>query len=582
MSALEFAPLFCVWFVLRFQSFHRCAARVLASQVHASAGADRGGHARFLCATGAVAVLSGTGLAAALLGRAFSTAPLPDELVTGSLSLAGEGVLSGHLPLLLGSSVLGSLALALLVSRTGRLRLARRLALAAALVGAPLGAWLAGAPWSNAAALLAAGGVGWAARRFATPAAPRENRSVLPATASDDLVTRHDRDGRAVFVSDAAERVLGCQPSRLLGAGLFERVHIHDRVSFRRAIDEAATRGSTATCKFRLIDAEGSGTRWLELTALPDGEAEQAVCIVRDASAVRRQEEAQDEARRAAEELSAAKSRFIAVASHELRTPLNAIIGFADLLRTLDRVDEPLPHAKRMEYAELIHGAGAHLLELVGDLLDMSRIEAGRYEISIEPVDVAGTVEACVSMLAPVASERGVTVRNVADRHLPSLEADARAFRQVVINLVSNAMKFAPAGSLVTVGAVRRGDMIALTVSDRGEGMCADDVARLGRPFTQVGTSADPKRRAHEGVGLGLSIVRGLVELHGGTLNFRSVPAPAPAHGTDVTVALPIRHCPSRKTDERVVAFENPTRTCGSRSAEGPQIRSTEYGRVSA
>ena len=397
-----------------------------------------------------------------------------------------------------------------------------------------------------------------------------------PLPHDDELLTHHDANGRTLFASTNALALTGHDAEDLCGDGLFSLIHVQDRVAFRTAVEDAKTARSTARCSVRLM---GSDTIRLDMRLRAGTGSEPAVVATsRDTSVGQREADALELARREADELSRAKSRFIAVASHELRTPLNAIIGFSDLLRSLDREGAELPLARRGEYAGLIHGAGEHLLAIVNDLLDMSRIEAGRYELCLDDVDFGATVSRCVAMLAPIAAERDVTIADVTDRNLPSIEADPRACRQLVINLLSNAIKFAPEGSTVTVSAARRADTVVLGVADRGEGMSDADIERLGQPFTQVGTSKEGHDRAAEGTGLGLSIVKGLVELHGGSFQVRSIRAPRAGHGTDATITLPLRCAPPI---DRPRVVELPTRQAPERT-EGPHNRSNEYGRVSA
>ena len=407
------------------------------------------------------------------------------------------------------------------------------------------------------------------------------------AAHSGDLITCHAANGDTTFASAAAEAVLGCAPAKLHGAGLFGRVHVHDRVLFRKALADAASLGRETECEFRV--ATGHGHICLEMRCRPVTDADGVVCDVvatsRDVSAAREREAAVEAERAALADASEAKSRFLAVVSHELRTPLNAIIGFSDLLRQVD--DGTMPTTKRREYVDLIHDSGTHLLKLVGDLLDMSKIDAGRYDLVVEPFDAAEAFRSSAAMLRPVADARGIEIVAEA-RSLPPLEADARAFRQVVINLVTNAVKFSHDGAHVRATLARRGGSLALTVSDTGPGIAAADVARLGQPFTQACAGTD---RAHEGAGLGLSIVKGLVELHGGTLAIAS----EVGRGTDVTVTLPLApHRPAVPARPEIIALEahraaraEPEQASAPHGAAGAETKpstvwSEEHGRVSA
>ena len=224
------------------------------------------------------------------------------------------------------------------------------------------------------------------------------------------------------------------------------------------------------------------------------------------------------------------KSEFLAAVSHELRTPLNAIIGFSDVMK--QRLFGPLP-ARYAEYGDLIHESGAHLLELIGDVLDMSKIEADRYALTPEEFDARDVVQICAKMLRLKAEEAGLALYSeVGDAPL-EVEADRKAVRQILLNLLSNAVKFTPAGGAVVVMARAQGADLVLAVGDSGVGIAADELDLIGRPYAQ---SSSGKAAGERGTGLGLSLVRALAELHGGTMTVQS----APGEGTTVTVRLPV------------------------------------------
>ncbi|MBL8834609.1 MAG: histidine kinase [Alphaproteobacteria bacterium] len=232
----------------------------------------------------------------------------------------------------------------------------------------------------------------------------------------------------------------------------------------------------------------------------------------------------------AAAESSRAKSAFLANMSHELRTPLNAIIGFSELIKLTAPGRAP---ARLIEYAGDIHASGQHLLSLVNDLLDMAKIEAGRFEIEDGVVDLACVVDMVVRMTSPAAALARLALDVRVDRDLPLLRGDERAIRQILLNLVSNAVKFTPAdGRVVVFGESRRGAVV-FGVADTGVGMSEDEVAIALTPFGQVSGALN---RRHQGTGLGLPLARSIAELHGGTLDVAS----APGRGTTVTVRLPV------------------------------------------
>lgn len=224
------------------------------------------------------------------------------------------------------------------------------------------------------------------------------------------------------------------------------------------------------------------------------------------------------------------KSEFLAAVSHELRTPLNAIIGFSDVMK--QRLFGPLP-ARYAEYGDLIHESGAHLLELIGDVLDMSKIEADRYELAPEPFDARDVVQICAKMLRLKADEAGVALYSEVGDAALDVNADRKALRQILLNLLSNAVKFTPQGGAVVVMARAQGRDLVLAVGDSGVGIAADELELIGKPYAQ---SASGKRASERGTGLGLSLVRALAELHGGIMSVQS----APGEGTTVTVRLPV------------------------------------------
>ncbi|MAK83808.1 HAMP domain-containing sensor histidine kinase [Phenylobacterium sp.] len=272
---------------------------------------------------------------------------------------------------------------------------------------------------------------------------------------------------------------------------------------------------------------------WLEVR-LRRGRSARMVAILADGRARRDQEAELEAARGEAEAQNTGKSRFLANMSHELRTPLNAIMGFSDIMRS--RLFGPLPD-RYGEYAELIHESGRHLLDLINDVLDMSKIEAERFELSREEFDGREAVNAVLRLMRGQADRAGVQLRGVLPREPLEIDADRRALKQIALNLVSNALKFTPRNGAVTVGLQAVGGLMELVVADTGMGMSPEDLARVGRPYEQAG---DAERRA-AGTGLGLSLVRSFAELHGGEMILES----AVGEGTTVTVRMPVLLPPS-------------------------------------
>lgn len=238
-----------------------------------------------------------------------------------------------------------------------------------------------------------------------------------------------------------------------------------------------------------------------------------------------------DEARNKAEQANLAKSRFLATMSHELRTPLNAILGFSEVMKA--EILGPMPNATYKEYAGDIHHSGQHLLNLINEILDLSRIEADKFELNEEVVNLVYSAEDSVRLIGLRAKNKGVTIKEVYEEGMPALWADSRAIRQILLNLLSNAIKFTPADGtvFVKVGWTAGGGQY-LTVRDTGPGIPEDEIETVLSSFGQ-GTNA--LKTAEQGTGLGLPIVRGLVELHGGSFIFRS----KVKVGTEVTATFP-------------------------------------------
>ena len=225
------------------------------------------------------------------------------------------------------------------------------------------------------------------------------------------------------------------------------------------------------------------------------------------------------------------KSLFFAGVSHELRTPLNAIIGFSDMMRS--RLFGPLP-GKYAEYADLIHDSGQHMLDLIGDVLDMSKVEAGKYELHYDNFDAADVIRSTAKMIRPAADQAEIVLSLDINENDPLLiEADRKAVRQILLNLLSNAIKFSHKGGRVIVAAKSVGDTLNLSVQDYGIGMSADDVANIGQPYQQGSSATMIEER---GTGLGLALVKSLSELHGG----RFAVASQEGEGTTVDVFLPL------------------------------------------
>jgi two-component system cell cycle sensor histidine kinase PleC len=233
----------------------------------------------------------------------------------------------------------------------------------------------------------------------------------------------------------------------------------------------------------------------------------------------------------AAEFANRTKTEFLAHMSHELRTPLNAIIGFAEVIK--DELFGPVGKPNYADYANDIHKSGQHLLELINDILDLSKLEAGKLELKETDLSLSGLVEQTCMLMRNSARTGGVTIVIDAPESVPLMRADERALRQVILNFLSNALKFTPRGGTVTtrVRALPEGSLI-FSVSDTGIGMEPEEVRTALMPFGQIDSMI---ARQHKGTGLGLPISKSLIELHGGRLSISS----QPNKGTTLTVTFP-------------------------------------------
>lgn len=354
----------------------------------------------------------------------------------------------------------------------------------------------------------------------------------------DAVVLRAGRHGEVLDASAKARTILKLQPELLFGTGLFDRIHLSDRVAYLSALADMRDGAPARRLDLRVrLPQNGNGPtadnyRPFSLE-LARGEEQQDVLtfVLRDNDELAGLREELAAAKEAAASAEVAKGRFLAVVSHELRTPLNAIIGFSDML--LHEMFGTFKDPRQKEYVGLVKESGQHLLAVVTSILDVSRIEAGAYATEPEPFRFVEAVEMCQSMMRLQAEAKNIDLQAQIAPDAGEINADRRAVQQILINLVSNAIKFTPDGGDVVVGAKRIGSRLHFWVRDTGIGIAEEDFANLGKPFMQI---QNDYTRRFEGTGLGLSLVKGLVALHEGTMSIESMPG----EGTTVTISLPV------------------------------------------
>ncbi len=355
--------------------------------------------------------------------------------------------------------------------------------------------------------------------------------------ASAGLILFLDPQGGVINVGGRDRRAFLAWMRAPDGKGFIDQIHVSDRILFLQALDQLRQGDEQATVDLRLerpsvsVDNRQFAHLRTDLTARrdSDGVLLSVVAQLRDVSAEHQlRVDAQNHAADA-QSANDAKSRFLAAVSHELRTPLNAILGFSDIL--IGEYFGKLANDRQREYVGLVRDSGAHLLSVVNTMLDMSKIEAGRYELMLEPFDISTVVRSCEAMLGLQAKTKGVSLTSRIQRGLDEVVADQRAIQQILINLVGNAVKFTDAGGAISLDASVRDGILKLCVSDTGIGIAADKLQLLGQPFVQI---QDDYTRRFEGTGLGLSLVKGLVALHGGDFAIASTPG----SGTIITISI--------------------------------------------
>lgn len=356
------------------------------------------------------------------------------------------------------------------------------------------------------------------------------------AVASSDWFWETDEQHRISYMSEGVSTTgFGIRPSELIGRTRAEIAGDGGPES-EKWLEHCAVldrHESFRDFRYNWKNAGGQGTASISGDPLfdPKGRFLGYRGIGRDVSPQIRVEQVLRDAKEAAETANVAKSQFLANISHELRTPLNAVIGFSEMLE--GGLAGPVEH-KQKEYISLVLQSGRHLLKVINDILDLARADSGKFELREEEgVAIAEIAEACVALMHHNAAGRGVALSTAIDPDLPAIVADPTRLRQILLNLMSNAIRFTPPEGWVVIAAGRAaGGGIAIEVRDTGTGMTREEVEIALEPFGQVDARL---AREHEGTGLGLPLARRLVELHGGRLDIAS----EKGRGTIVTVTLP-------------------------------------------
>jgi len=407
--------------------------------------------------------------------------------------------------------------------------------------------WKGRSGWVNARAVLAHRPAGICLQLTRDPAElarrnEQELRLLIEGSEQGVIVRNNER---VLYTNEAFARLMGFgSKAEMIAffesekrAGRNDRdngpVHPDDRAvvleHMRRRI---AGEETVSHYEYRLRRHDGSYL-WVEArAALATWRGEPAsLSWVIDISHRKRMEEELIRSKEAAEIANRAKTEFLANMSHELRTPLNAIIGFAEVIK--DELFGPIGTPKYASYARDIHASGRHLLDLINDILDLSKLEVGKLELREEDVVLARAIDECVGLMRARADQSGVGLMIDVSGNLAKLNCDERALKQVLLNFLSNAVKFTPAGGTVTVRVRRVADGVAVSVKDTGIGMSKADIEVALSPFGQVDS---PVARQHKGTGLGLPISKQLIELHGGKLTVDS----KPGRGTTMTATFPV------------------------------------------
>lgn len=364
-----------------------------------------------------------------------------------------------------------------------------------------------------------------------------------------------DHNGRIVRVNDSFIRIYGWARDELINADLSGLVTPDERIAVKRNHEEFIRAGVRSSGEMKIIRKNGSIANTLYTTATLELSQKRRfqVTTVMDITLRKQMEQSLRLAKDQADIANRAKSTFLANMSHELRTPLNAIIGFSEMM--LKKTFGPLGHDKYIEYMGDIHGSAFHLLEIINEVLDMSKIEAGRIELDEGEVDLQEQIKSVTRMMASKTFGSDLSINVEIHKNLPNIRGDKRLIRQILINLVTNAVKFSkPGGSIdITASMIKDGRM-QIIIADDGVGIPKDKIQQALQPFGQINDKAENTQI--QGTGLGLPLAKAMIELHDGTLRLES----DVGKGTSVFLNLP---------DYRMIARDVPTPYYSSREKGG-------------
>lgn len=359
-----------------------------------------------------------------------------------------------------------------------------------------------------------------------------EIQNILDTTSDGIILT--EPDGEVISINASAEALFGQGFEEAAGKNLAELFATESRNTIRQYVENLSMPGVTSLLNDgeEVIASEASGGMIPVFLTISRMESSQKLCaVIRDMTSWKKAEEELIQARRTAEGASEQKTDFLAHVSHEIRTPLNAIIGFSDVM--IEERFGPIDNERYREYLRDINRSGSHVLELVNDLLDLSKIEAGKLELAFEAVDLNQVAAESVALLQPQANRNRIIIRTSLSRAVPKVVADTRSIRQIILNLVSNAIKFSPANSQVIVSTVYESSgEVALRVRDTGRGMSKIELEDALKPFHQGKRASD---KTSEGTGLGLPLTKALVEANRAHFDLES----EPDNGTMAHVQFP-------------------------------------------